>query len=240
MALPIIVIIGGIAIKYATKELAKAAAKNIGGRVISKPTKAMIDKAVSPRKALTNNPTLLDKIKSQIGISPKQSKSMPLVGRSDKNAGINVGKLERTASERRSQLKVGIPLALIAGKIGYEMGKDKDTKKTTTKSKTKTYAEMVKEDKAKGKAKVLERRNKKNGIAKKVTPPTKKSKPAEPPKKKPDSIKSIPANRTEKQTRGQVAKEKKNKQLMMKEGKTKKDSNVKFNSRGGMLKKGKK
>ena len=209
MALPIIVMIGGIAIRYATKKLAAQAVKNIGGKLVSNPSVAVIRKALSPRKALTNNPTLLDKIKSQIGISPKQSKSMPLVGRSDKNAGINVGKLERTASERRSQLKVGIPLALIAGKIGYEMGKDKDTKKTTTKSKTKTYAEMVKEDKAKGKAKVLERRNKKNGIAKKVTPPTKKSKPAEPPKKKPDSIKSIPANRTEKQTRGQVAKEKK-------------------------------
>ena len=79
-----------------------------------------------------------------------------------------------------------------------------------------------------------DKRSKPKGITKK------RSKPPEPPKKRPDSIKSIPANRTEKQTRGQVAKEKKNKQLMMKEGKTKKDSNVKFNSRGGMLKKGKK
>jgi len=160
MALPIIVMIGGIAVRYATKKLAEQAVKNIGGKLISNPSVAVVRKALSPRKALTNNPTLLDKIKSQIGISPKQSKSMPLVGRSDKNAGINVGKLERTASERRSQLKVGIPLALIAGKIGYDMGKDKDTKKTTTKSKTKTYAEMVKEDKAKGKAKVLARRDK--------------------------------------------------------------------------------
>ena len=160
MALPIIVMIGGIAIKYATKKLAEQAVKNIGGKLISNPSAAVVRKALSPRKALTNNPTLWDKIKSQVGISPKQSKSMPLVGRSDKNAGINVGKLERTASERRSQLKVGIPLALIAGKIGYDMGKDKDTKKTTTKSKTKTYAEMVKEDKAKGKAKVLARRDK--------------------------------------------------------------------------------
>jgi len=233
MALPIIVIIGGIAIKYATKELAKAAAKNIGGRVISKPTKAMIDKAVSPRKALTNNPTLLDKIKSQIGISPKQSKSMPLVGRSDKNAGINVGKLERTASERRSQLKVGIPLALIAGKIGYDMGKDKDTKKPTTKSKTKTYAEMVKEDKAKGKAKVLARRDSSEkpepksipkGLRESIAKDKKKAKPT--PKKKPVAKK--------------IVEEKKKKQLMMKEKYTGKDSNVKFNSRGGMLKKGKK
>ena len=140
MALPIIVMIGGIAIKYATKKLAEQAVKNIGGKLISNPSVAVVRKALSPRKALTNNPTLLDKIKSQIGISPKQSKSMPLVGRSDKNAGINVGKLERTASERRSQLKVGIPLALIAGKIGYDMGKDKDTKKTTTKSSDKAVS----------------------------------------------------------------------------------------------------
>jgi len=48
-----------------------------------------------------------------------------------------------------------------------------------------------------------DKRSKPKGITKK------RSKPPEPPKKRPDSIKSIPANRTEKQTRGQVAKEKK-------------------------------
>jgi len=48
-----------------------------------------------------------------------------------------------------------------------------------------------------------DKRSKRKGITKK------KSKPPETPKKKPDLIKSIPANRTEKQTRGQVAKEKK-------------------------------
>ena len=55
--------------------------------------------------------------------------------------------------------------------------------------------------------------------------PTPKKKPTTPPKApppKPDSVK------------------KKKKQLMMKEKYTGKDSNVKFNSRGGMLKKGKK
>jgi len=55
--------------------------------------------------------------------------------------------------------------------------------------------------------------------------PTPKKKPATPPKApppKPDSVKN------------------KKKQLMMKEKYTGKDSNVKFNSRGGMLKKGKK
>jgi len=200
MALPIIVMIGGIAIKYATKKLAEQAVKNIGGKLISNPSAAVVRKALSPRKALTNNPTLWDKIKSQVGISPKQSKSMPLVGRSDKNAGINVGKLERTASERRSQLKVGIPLALIAGKIGYDMGKDKDTKKTTTKSSDKAVSGN-KEPKPKSIPKGL-----REGIAK-------------------DKKKVAPKV------------EDKKKQLMMKEKYSGKDSKVKFNAKGGMMKK---
>ena len=65
-------------------------------------------------------------------------------------------------------------------------------------------------------------KNKKNGIKKKVV---KKIPPKAPPPK-PDSVKK-------------KVKVKK-KQLMMKEKYTGKDSNVKFNSRGGMLKKGKK
>ena len=48
-----------------------------------------------------------------------------------------------------------------------------------------------------------------------VAPPKKKSKPPEPPKSRPKVTKKV---------------EDKKKQLMMKEGKTKKDSNVKFNS----------
>ena len=192
MAAPIIVVIGGTVIKYASKKLAEAAAKNIGGKVISKPTKAMIDKAVSPRSALKNNPTLVDKIKAQFGISPKQSKSMPLVGRSDRSAGIDAGKLTQLASRRRAQFKTGIPIALITGKAAYEIGKE------ASKDKTKKKVEQPK---------------KKPNIPPKA-PPSR-------PKKKEDS-------------------KKKNTQLYMKEKNTGKDSNVKFNSRGGMLKKGKK
>lgn len=55
--------------------------------------------------------------------------------------------------------------------------------------------------------------------------PTPKKKPSTPPKAPPPKPKSIKP---------------KKKQLMMKEKYTGKDSNVKFNSRGGMLKKGKK
>lgn len=192
MAAPIIVVIGGTVIKYASKKLAEAAAKNIGGKVISKPTKAMIDKAVSPRSALKNNPTLVDKIKAQFGISPKQSKSMPLVGRSDRSAGIDAGKLTQLASRRRAQFKTGIPIALITGKAAYEIGKE------ASKDKPKKKVEQPK---------------KKPNIPPKAPPPR--------PKKKEDS-------------------KKKNTQLYMKEKNTGKDSKVKFNSRGGMLKKGKK
>lgn len=80
-------------------------------------------------------------------------------------------------------------------------------------------------------------KKKKNGVKKKVV---KKTPPKTPPKK-PDSVKSIPANRTEKQTRGQKApSSKKKSQQYMTEKYTGKKSGVKFNSRGGMLKKGKK
>jgi hypothetical protein len=233
MALPIIVTIGGIAIKYATKELAEQAVKNIGGKLISNPSAAVVRKALSPRKALTNNPTLLDKIKSQVGISPKQSKSMPLVGRSDKNAGINVGKLERTASERRSQLKVGIPLAFIAGKIGYDMGKDKDTKKTTTKSSDKAVSGNYAMDESANKPV-----NKNKTDRPTVTKPKATERTYERYRKEP---KPVP-----KGLREGIAKDKNKvtpkvedtkKQLMMKEKYSGKDSNVKFNAKGGMMKK---
>ena len=66
-------------------------------------------------------------------------------------------------------------------------------------------------------------KKKKNGIKKKeIKKKVVKKTPPKAPPPKPDSVK------------------KKKKQLMMKEKYTGKDSNVKFNSRGGMLKKGKK
>ena len=116
--------IGGVAVKYATKKLAQQAAKNIGGRYVSKPSKELIDKAVSPRSALKNNPTLADKIKANIGIPPKQSKSMPLVGRTSDKAGVDVGKLAQLAKKRRVQIGTGVPLVALTGKVAYEIGKE--------------------------------------------------------------------------------------------------------------------
>jgi hypothetical protein len=122
--IPFIVMIGGVAVKYATKKLAQQAAKNIGGRYVSKPSKELIDKAVSPRSALKNNPTLADKIKANIGIPPKQSKSMPLVGRTSDKAGVDVGKLAQLAKKRRVQIGTGVPLVALTGKVAYEIGKE--------------------------------------------------------------------------------------------------------------------
>tara|TARA_R110000737_G_scaffold294142_1_gene300739 strand:- start:37 stop:642 length:606 start_codon:yes stop_codon:yes gene_type:complete len=69
----------------------------------------------------------------------------------------------------RATLRKGLKIGGAGVAAAYELSKDdkkttKDktqaSKLPTTKSKTKTYAEMVKEDKAKGKAKVLARRDK--------------------------------------------------------------------------------
>ena len=197
MALPVIpyiVMIGGVAVKYATKKLAESAAKNIGGKLLTKPSQRIIEKAVSPKKALKNNPTLKEKLKSQVGIAPKQTKTMPFPGKIDQKAGIAVGKLSQTAYKRQKQIKAALTqFGLTSAALGL-------TKSSDTKKGVKDSEASVKDTKKK--------------VVKK-TPPK-----APPPK--PDSVK------------------KKKKQLMMKEKYTGKDSNVKFNSRGGMLKKGKK
>ena len=105
-----------------------------------------------------------------------------------------------------------------AGYGAYKlMEKSKD--RPTTKSKTKTYAEMVKEDKAKGEAKVLARRDK-----------NKKPEPKPIPKGLREGI-----AKDKKKVAPKV--EDKKKQLMMKEKYSGKDSKVKFNAKGGMMKK---
>ena len=95
---------GGLVVRYGSRKAAEAAAKNIGGKVIKNVTKEVKDKAVSYTK-LKNNPTVVDKIKAQLGIRPKQSKSMPRPGVSDKPKGADVGKLAQTASHARTRNK---------------------------------------------------------------------------------------------------------------------------------------
>ena len=173
-------------------------------------------------KAINNlTKPMQEKILKKLGLSTKD-----LPGRSSNRAGITVGKERLRIEKKIDKLKggaVGVGGTVLAYEASDFIGDILGIKKTGDAT-------------LKGNEKPFVPKSKRKGPPAKVAT---KKKPKTP-KKKPDSIKSIPANRTEKQTRGQVAKEKKNKQLMMKEGKTTKDSNVKFNSRGGMLKKGKK
>jgi len=224
-----IVMAGGVAIRYATKKLAQQAAKKLKGKVLDNPSQKVIDKAM-PYSKLVNKPTTAETLKAHIlGIAPKRTPTVPKPGRASDKDGVAVGKLQNVAKDTRKFLK---GLGIGGGAVALALSKS-DKNKPTTKSKTKTYAEMVKEDKAKGKAKVLARRDNSEkpepkpipkGLRESIAKDKKKVKPT--PKKKP-----VAKNKVE---------EKKKKQLMMKEKYTGKDSNVKFNSRGGMLKKGKK
>jgi hypothetical protein len=113
----------GQLVKYASKKAAESAVKNIGGKIIKKTTEKTFNKAINPSK-LKNNPTLKEKVKAQIGIAPKQTKTMPRPGKIDQKKGIAVGKLSQTAYKRQKQGK-----ALLAGTALYEAGKlmgDKD------------------------------------------------------------------------------------------------------------------
>ena len=113
----------GQLVKYASKRAAESAVKNIGGKIIKKTTENTFNKAINPSK-LKNNPTLKEKVKAQIGIAPKQTKTMPRPGKIDQKKGIAVGKLSQTAYKRQKQGK-----ALLAGTALYEAGKlmgDKD------------------------------------------------------------------------------------------------------------------
>ncbi len=109
---------------------------------------------------------------------------------------------------------VGYGASKVAEKI-----KNTPTSSTPTKSKTKTYAEMVKEDKEKGKAKVLSRRA-----------------PDAPPRKPKDLINKMAKEGTLKkaQPRKTTKQEKKTpKKLFMKEKNTGKDSKVEFKATTG-------
>ena len=120
-------LLGGQLVKYATstagKRAADAAVKNMGGKIIKKVSDKVAKTAINPSK-LKNNPTLKEKVKAQIGIAPKQTKTMPRPGKIDQKKGIAVGKLSQTAYKRQKQGK-----ALLAGTALYEAGRlmgDKD------------------------------------------------------------------------------------------------------------------
>jgi len=116
-------LIGGQLVKYAAtpagKRAAEAAAKNIGGKVLKKVSDKVAKTAINPSKLKTmNKPTLKEKVKAQIGIAPKQTKTMPAPGLINQKKGIAVGKLSQTAYKRQKQGK-----ALLAGTALYEAGR---------------------------------------------------------------------------------------------------------------------
>jgi len=125
MALPFLIpagitlvrLVTGQLVKYGSKKAAESAVKNIGGKVIKKTTEKTFKKAINPTK-LKNTPTLKERAKAQIGIAPKQTKTMPRPGKIDQKKGIAVGKLSQTAYKRQKQAK-----ALLGGAALYEAGK---------------------------------------------------------------------------------------------------------------------
>ena len=125
MALPFLIpagitlvrLVTGQLVKYGSKKAAESAVKNIGGKVIKKTTEKTFKKAINPTK-LKNTPTLKERAKAQIGIAPKQTKTMPRPGKIDQKKGIAVGKLSQTAYKRQKQAK-----ALLAGTAVYEAGR---------------------------------------------------------------------------------------------------------------------
>lgn len=125
MALPFLIpagitlvrLVTGQLVKYGSKKAAESAVKNIGGKVIKKTTEKTFKKALKPTQ-LKNTPTLKERAKAQIGIAPKQTKTMPRPGKIDQKKGIAVGKLSQTAYKRQKQGK-----ALLAGTAVYEAGR---------------------------------------------------------------------------------------------------------------------
>jgi hypothetical protein len=125
MALPFLIpagitlvrLVTGQLVKYGSKKAAESAVKNIGGKVIKKTTEKTFKKAIKPTQ-LKNTPTLKERAKAQIGIAPKQTKTMPRPGKIDQKKGIAVGKLSQTAYKRQKQGK-----ALLGGAALYEAGK---------------------------------------------------------------------------------------------------------------------
>ena len=141
MALPFLIpagitlvrLVTGQLVKYGSKKAAESAVKNIGGKVIKKTTEKTFKKAINPRK-LTNTPTMKEKLKAEIGIAPKQTKTMPRPGLVDKKKGIAAGKLAKKAFGRQKLAK-GIGIASTAYTAGTLTGGKDDGAKADGKDK---------------------------------------------------------------------------------------------------------
>lgn len=141
MALPFLIpagitlvrLVTGQLVKYGSKKAAESAVKNIGGKVIKKTTEKTFKKALKPTQ-LKNTPTLKEKLKAEIGIAPKQTKTMPRPGLVDKKKGIAAGKLAKKAFGRQKLAK-GIGIASTAYTAGTLTGGKDDGAKADGKDK---------------------------------------------------------------------------------------------------------
>jgi hypothetical protein len=152
----ILVQVGKAIIRIRPEKLGATLRRFKGAKEIKKPTDAQVDKSQTITKDLGNFN------KADRKIVAKADKARPnlfetLFG-TGRSSGQKIMKEVPTGESRRATQKL-VMGTTAAGTTGFALGKDSEKDKgSTTKSKTKTYAEMVKEDKEKGKSKVLSRR----------------------------------------------------------------------------------
>ena len=145
--------VGRAIIRVRPAELAKTLRRFKGAKEIKKPTDAQLDKSQTITKDLGNFNKVDKKIVAKADRArPSFFETLFGTGRS---SGQKIMKEVPTGESRRGTKKIIMSNLATAGVVAAA---NKDNNKKTTKSKTKTYAQMVKEDKEKGKNKVLSRR----------------------------------------------------------------------------------
>ena len=152
----ILVQVGRAILRVRPEKLAATLRRFKGAKEIKKPTDAQVDKSQTITKDLGNFNKADRKIVAKADRArPNLFETLFGTGRS---SGQKIMKEVPTGESRRATKKLVVGTTVGTGG-GFALGKDSEKDKgDTTKSKTKTYAEMVKEDKEKGKSKVLSRR----------------------------------------------------------------------------------
>ena len=152
----ILVQVGRAILRVRPEKLAATLRRFKGAKEIKKPTDAQVDKSQTITKDLGNFNKADRKIVAKADRDrPNLFETLFGTGRS---SGQKIMKEVPTGESRRATKKLVVGTTVGTGG-GFALGKDSEKDKgDNTKSKTKTYAEMVKEDKEKGKSKVLSRR----------------------------------------------------------------------------------
>jgi len=210
--------VGKVIIQTTAKQLPKLLTRFKGAKQIKNPTSAQMDNAGKITGNLSNFTKAERRVlKTADTARPSIVQSLTGTGRTGAQETAKKG-LKGTGESRRSLIKglgIGIPTgSALTATVGVGGKIIYDLRKGKTDNKKPQGADPKGLMKPKKK---VEQPKKKPNIPPKAPPP------------KPKSIKKQAEDKKKKTT-----------QLYMKEKNTGKDSNVKFNSRGGMLKKGKK